>query len=105
MKFNDYDFDTMETWEIAQLCELDEEILKAALDAGFDTEDAVNKILNNELSLIDNVSTYEELDEYYAETLGLPDFAYSYFDFEKFGAELASTEDGYLTSYGWLTLN
>ena len=101
-----YDLDAMETWEISELYNLDdtqEEILKAALDAGFDTEDAVNKILHNELSLIEGVTTYRKLGYYIAEALELPNFAYSYFDFDKFGAELASTEDGYLTSYGWLT--
>ena len=101
-----YDLDAMETWEISEFYNLDdtqEKILKAALDAGCDTEDAVNKILHNELSLIDDVLTYEDLGKYYAGMLELPDFAYSYFDFDKFGAELVSTEDGYLTPYGWLT--
>ena len=98
--------DDLETWEIAEMYELDdvqEEILKAALDAGFNAEDAVNKILTDRFNLVENVTTYEDLGYYYAEE-DLPDYAYAYFDFERFGAALASTEDGCLTSYGWLTV-
>ena len=101
------DFNNLETWEIAEICELDEEqeeILKAAIDAGFKAEDAVTRVTNDEFELNADVTTYEDLGYLYAENLELPDFAYPYFDFEQFGAELAYCGDGYLTSYGWLTV-
>ena len=106
-KFNiAVNLDNLETWEIAEIYGLNdeqEEILKAALDADFCANEAVEKILDNAFNLVSNVTTYEDLGYLYAEDF-LPDFAYPYFDFEQFGTELPSTEDGYLTSYGWLTI-
>lgn len=48
------DYDALETWEIAKIFGIDdeqEETLKAALEAVFDAENAVNAIQNDEFEL------------------------------------------------------
>ena len=104
------DFDNLETWEIAEICGFDEdqeEILEAAIEAGFGIKDAVTRVTNGEFELEYDITTYEDLGYYFAGILELPEFAFDFFDFERFGEEMAKQkgydEEGYLTSYGWLS--
>ena len=104
------DFDNLETWEIAEICGFDEEqeeILNAAIEAGFGIKDAVTRVKNDEFELNADVTTYEDLGYYFADIWELPEFAFDFFDFERFGEEMAIQkgydEEGCLTSYGWLS--
>ena len=105
------DFDNLETWEIAEIYGLDEEqeeIFFAAIETIFTPKDAIWRIKNDKFELNADVSTYEDLGYLYADILGLPEFAFDFFDFEYFGETIANKknedEEGWLTSYGWLTL-
>lgn len=44
---------------------------------------------------------YKTLGYETAESLELPNWAYTYFNFEKFGYDIAAERQGNLTSYGW----
>ena len=75
--------------------------LLAASEFIFDIHWAIEKIRKGEFELWSDVTTYKQLGLTTAESLELPDWAYTYFDFEKFGYDIASERHGSLTSYGW----
>ena len=77
--------------------------LLAASEFTFDIHWAIEKIRNGEYEFWTNVTDYKTLGKETAESLELPKWAYTYFDFEKFGYDIASEHHGTLTSYGWLT--
>lgn len=76
--------------------------LLAASEFIFDIHWATEKIRNGEYELWADVTDHKTLGKEAAESLELPDWACNYFDFEKFGYEVASEHHGTLTSYGWL---
>ena len=76
--------------------------LLAASEFIFDIRWAIKKIRNGEYELWDNVKDYTTLGYETAENLELPNWAFTYFDFEKFGYDIAAEHQGTLTSYGWL---
>ena len=67
----------------------------------FDIDWAKEKFRNGEYELWDDVTDYTSLGRAVAESLELPDWAFIYFDFEKFGYDIAAEHHGTLTSYGW----
>ena len=67
----------------------------------FDIDWAKEKFRNGEYELWDDVTDYTSLGRAVAESLELPDWAFIYFDFEKFGYDVAAERQGTLTSYGW----
>ena len=75
--------------------------LLAASEFVFDIDWAKEKILKDEYELWDDVKDYESLGRVVAESLELPYWAYIYFDFEKFGKDIAAERQGIMTSYGW----
>ena len=75
--------------------------LIAASEFVFDIEWAKEKIRKGEYKLWDDVKNYKSLGRAVAENLELPTWAYTYFDFEKFGSDIAAERQGSLTSYGW----
>ena len=75
--------------------------LLAASEFVFDIDWAKEKILKGEYELWDDVKDYESLGRVVAESLELPDWTYTYFDFEKFGYDMAAERQGTMTSYGW----
>ncbi len=84
--------------------EFNEEQKKALLAASefvFDIDWAKEKILKGEYELWDDVKDYNSLGRVVAESLELPYWAYIYFDFEKFGKDIAAERQGTMTSYGW----
>ena len=76
--------------------------LLAASAFVFDIHWAEEKIRKGEYELWEDVTDYETLGRETAENLELPDWAYIYFDFEKFGYDIAEEHQGTMTSYGWL---
>ena len=62
---------------------------------------AEEKIRKGEYELWADVLNYKQLGYETAESLELPDWAYTYFDFEKFGYDIAAEHNGTMTSYGW----
>ena len=76
--------------------------LIAASEFVFDINWAKEKIRKGEYELWNGVTSYESLGRAFAENLELPTWAYTYFDFEKFGYDIAVEHQGNLTSYGWL---
>ena len=62
----------------------------------------IEKIRKGEFELWQDVKNYKSLGYETAESLELPTWAYIYFDFEKFGYDIAAEHQGTLTSYGWL---
>ena len=77
--------------------------LLAASEFVFDIHWAVEKIRKGEYELWANVTDYKQLGLTTAENLELPDWAYTYFDFEKFGYDIAAEHNGTMTSYGWFS--
>ncbi len=75
--------------------------LIAASEFVFDIDWAKEKIRKGEYELWDNVKDYKTLGYETAESLELPNWAYTYFNFEKFGYDIAAERQGSLTSYGW----
>ena len=75
--------------------------LLAASEFVFDTNWAIDKIRKGEYELWLDVTNFKSLGYYTAEILELPDWAYIYFDFEKFGYDIAAEHCGTFTSYGW----
>lgn len=75
--------------------------LLAAAEFVFDIDWAKEKIRKGEYELWEDVTDYEALGRETAENLELPDWAYIYFDFEKFGNDIAAEQTGNLTSFGW----
>ena len=76
--------------------------LLAASEFVFDIRWATEKIRKGEFELWNDVTDYKSLGKETAESLELPAWAFTYFDFEKFGYDIASEHHGTLTSYGWL---
>lgn len=75
--------------------------LIAASEFVFDISWAKEKIRKCEYELWDDVNDYKTLGRTVAENLELPTWAYTYFDSEKFGYDIAAEYQGNLTSYGW----
>lgn len=75
--------------------------LLAVSEFVFDIDWAKEKICKGEYELWSDVKDYESLGHIVAETLELPDWAYIYFDFEKFGYDISAERQGTMTSYGW----
>ena len=75
--------------------------LLAASEFVFDIHWAEEKIRKGEYELWADVLNYKQLGYETAESLELPDWAYTYFDFEKFGYDIAAEHNGTMTSYGW----
>ena len=75
--------------------------LLAASEFSFDIHWAVDKIRKGEYELWADVTTYKQLGLTVAESLELPNWAFTYFDFEKFGYDIAAEHNGSLTSFGW----
>lgn len=76
-------------------------VLIAVSEFVFDIDWTKEKILKGEYELWGNVKDYISLGRVVAESLELPDWAYTYFDFEKFGKDIAAERQGQMTSYGW----
>ena len=77
--------------------------LEAASEFVYDLNWAIDKIRKNEYSLWTEVNDEEDLGFAYAQSLELPTWAYTYFDFEKFGWDIKAEHNGTLTSLGWFT--
>ncbi len=75
--------------------------LLAASEFVFDIHWAIEKIRKGEYELWADVTNHKQLGLTSAENLELPDWAFSYFDFEKFGYDIAAEHQGSLTSFGW----
>ena len=75
--------------------------LLAASEFSFDIHWAVDKIRKGKYELWADVTTYKQLGLTVAESLELPSWAFTYFDFDKFGYDIAAEHNGSLTSYGW----
>ena len=67
----------------------------------FEIDWAKEKIRKGEYELWDDVTDFESLGRAVAENLELPDWTSTYFDFEKFGYDIAAERNGAMTSYGW----
>ena len=77
--------------------------LLAASEFIFDIHWAVEKIRKGEFELCQDVTNYKQLGLTTAESLELPNWAFTYFDFEKFGYDIAAEHNGTMTSYGWFS--
>ncbi len=75
--------------------------LLAASEFVFDIHWAIEKIRNGEYELWHDVKDFKSLGFETAESLELPSWAFTYFDFEKFGYDIAAEHNGTMTSYGW----
>ena len=75
--------------------------LLAASEFSFDIHGAIDKIRKGEYALWADVTNYKHLGYETAESLELPDWAFTYFDFEKFRYDIAAEHNGTMTSYGW----
>ena len=75
--------------------------LLAASEFTFDIHWAVEKIRKGEYELWTDVTNYKQLGLTTAENLEFPHWAFTYFDFEKFGYDIAAEHNGTMTSYGW----
>ena len=73
----------------------------AASEFIFDIHWAVEKIRKGEYELWADVTNYKQLGVTVAKNMELPDWAFTYFDFEKFGCDIAAEDNGTMTSYGW----
>lgn len=76
--------------------------LLAASEFTFDIRWAEEKIRNGDYELWHDVKNFKSLGYETAESLELPNWAFNYFDFEKFGYDVAAEHHGTLTNYGWL---
>ena len=77
--------------------------LLAASEFTLDIHKAVEEIRKGEYELWSDVTNYKQLGLTTAENLELPDWAFTYFDFEKFGYDIAAEHNGTMTSYGWFS--
>ena len=77
--------------------------LEAAFEFVHDVDWAIEKIRKKEYSLLTEVTDEEELGFAYAQSLELPTWAYTYFDFEKFGWDIKAEHSGTMTTLGWFT--
>ena len=75
--------------------------LLAASEFSFDIHGAIEKIRKGEYELCQDVTNYKQLGLTTAENLELPSWAFTYFDFERFGYDIAAEHNGSLTSFGW----
>ena len=75
--------------------------LLAASEFVFDIHEAIEKIRKGEYELLAGVTNYKQLGYETAENLELPSWAFTYFDFDKFGYDIAAEHNGTMTSYGW----
>ena len=75
--------------------------LLAASAFVFDIHWAEEKIRKGEYELWTDVTDFHSLGKETAESLELPDWTFNYFDFEKFGNDIAAEQTGNLTSFGW----
>ena len=75
--------------------------LLAASEFTFDIHGAIKKIRKGEFELWTDVTNYKQLGLATAENWELPDWTFSYFDFKKFGYDIATEHNGTMTSYGW----
>ena len=75
--------------------------LLAASEFTFDIHGAIEKIRKGEYELWADVTNYKQLGLTVAESLELPNWAFTYFNFEKFGYDIAAEHNGTMTSYGW----
>ena len=91
-----YEIDCPEDFSAEQ-----ETALLAAAEFVHDIDWAIEKIRNNEYELWSDVTDNKLLGYATAESLELPDWAYIYFDFEKFGYDIVAEHNGTMTSYGW----
>ena len=110
--------ETLDRWEIAEiaenivdLCDIDFDdaqvkILAAALDAGFDAEESLNRILNGDYRLYEGVYFYDSLgEEILAEQLQGDDFLETiapFIDYERYGRAYCTNNTCYFTKYGVL---
>ena len=77
--------------------------LLAASEFVFDIHWAMKKIRKGEFELWSDVTNYKQLGLTIAESLELPNWAFTYFDFDKFGYDIAAEHNGTMTSYGWFS--
>ena len=75
--------------------------LLAASEFVHDVRWAIDKIRKGEFELWLDVTNFKSLGYSTALSLDLPDWAFIYFDFEKFGYDIAAEHCGTFTSYGW----
>ena len=78
--------------ELSNLDEYELEAFGAMLDAGLDTDEALQKVQDNEYRLYDGCYSMAEVAEMYADETGLlssiPDDLRMYFEFEAFGRDM-----------------
>ena len=95
--------------KIDTLCDWDYEKFCAVLEA--ESPSSISQILAllselQEFDLISEISTEQELGEFYAECCGiftnLPQIVETYFDFEKYGRDIKLQINGTFTSFGYL---
>lgn len=103
------DYDALETWEIIEIFGLDEEqeeILNAALEAGFDVENAVNIIQNGEYRFFKGCYSYAWLgEEILADKLEGDEFLKHlapFINYERYGFAYCSNNFCYFTKNGVL---
>lgn len=78
--------------ELSNLDRYELEAFWAMLDAGLDTDEALQKVQDNEYRIYDGCYTMAEVAEMYADETGLlasiPDDLRMYFDFEAYGRDM-----------------
>lgn len=92
--------------ELSNLDEYELEAFGAMLDAGLDTDEALQKVQDNEYRIYDGCFSMAEVAEMYADETGLlesvPDDLRMYFDFEAYGRDMEingmfiETDSGYI---------
>ena len=95
--------------ELENFDEYELEAFGAMLDAGLDTDEALQKVQDNEYRLYDGCYSMAEGAEMYADETGLlysmPDELRMYFDFEAYGRDMdingkfIETDSGYIEIY------
>jgi antirestriction protein len=95
--------------ELENFDEYELEAFGAMLDAGLATDEALQKVQDNEYRLYDGCYSMAEVAEMYADETGLlssmPDDLRMYFDFEAYGRDMeingsfVETESGYIEIY------
>ena len=73
--------------------------LLASSEFTFDIHGAVEKIRKGEYELWADVTNYKQLGLTTTENLELPDWAFTYFDFEKFGYDIAAEHNGTIKKF------
>ena len=89
--------------------EFEDEQIKAFIVASgishFSLKDIFEKIKNHEYTLREDVTNDKDIGYMQAEAMELPQWAYIYFDFEKFGSDVKIDLNGTLSDYGWFNFN